>query len=51
MFRYVLIFIYLDLDEALECYKIAMKDPTIHKEKSRYFEIAMMNMRIGRHQV
>ncbi len=42
---------YLDLDEALDCYKIAMRDPVIQREKSRYFEIASMNFRLGRHQV
>ena len=41
----------IDLDEALQCYKVAMKDPEIHRDKVRYFEIVMMNIRLGRHQV
>lgn len=41
----------VDLDEALQCYKVAMKDPEIHRDKVRYFEIVMMNIRLGRHQV
>jgi hypothetical protein len=28
-----------------------MKDPLIHRDKVRYFEIVMMNIRLGRHQV
>jgi hypothetical protein len=28
-----------------------MNDPEIHRDKVRYFEIVMMNMRLSRHQV
>jgi hypothetical protein len=28
-----------------------MTDPEIHRDKVRYFEIVMMNLRLSRHQV
>ena len=41
----------VELYDALDCYKIAMKDPQSQRNPVHYFEIAAILLRLGRHQV
>ena len=47
----VCVCLYVDLENAVTSYKIAMKDLIIQKNKVHYFEVASIYLRLGRHQV
>jgi hypothetical protein len=47
----LIISFFVELYDALDCYKIAMQDPVSQRNPVHYFEIAAILLRLGRHQV